>query len=95
VRNSSADASGKRTACAVSGSISRSGAAIITVDTAHAAEAITAVHTPNHRRSGRASFPERTATMGGFGRHPVFCQAQGEGERQDLQWCVTRLDPPA
>ena len=47
VSHSRTEASGKRIAWAVSGSISLSGTFIMTVDTAHATAATTAVHTPN------------------------------------------------
>jgi hypothetical protein len=46
----------------VSGSISVSGSFIMTVDTAHATEATTAVHTPKASRSGCAA-SERTLTI--------------------------------
>ena len=49
-------------AWAVSGSISRSGGFIIAVDTAHATDASTAVHTPNHSRCGPGSL-DRPLTM--------------------------------
>src|SRR5439155_12443823 len=54
VSHSRREASGSRMAWAVSGSISRSGGFIITVEIAHAADARTAVHTPHHSRSGPA-----------------------------------------
>src|SRR4029434_4130366 len=62
VHHSRADASGRRTARAGSGSISLSGTFIMAVDTAQATDATSAVHTPKAKRCGCES-SDRTLTI--------------------------------